>query len=244
MVRAASPSAVLAIWERAYGYGPVRKGLALLSLAVPEETPARLAEFPIGARDRALLKLRATLFGDELHSVVPCPRCSGRVEIRFSVGDISLAPVEPSQSAILLEAEGRRWRLRQPCSADLVAVERLSANHSRRQALLQRCLAPIGELEQGSTVLPPDAELQTAIENLEEADPQANIQLAVDCPECGHNWSSRFDIVSFLWAEIDAWARRLLAEIHVLASAYGWSEGDILGISAWRRQIYLEMARR
>jgi hypothetical protein len=30
--------------------------------------------------------------------------------------------------------------------------------------------------------------------------------------------------------------------VHLLASAYGWSEGDILSMSPVRRQFYLEIS--
>jgi hypothetical protein len=38
-------------------------------------------------------------------------------------------------------------------------------------------------------------------------------------------------------------ARRLLIEVHSLASAYGWSETDILSMSEPRRALYLEMVQ-
>ena len=40
-----------------------------------------------------------------------------------------------------------------------------------------------------------------------------------------------------------AWAVRLLGEVHELASAYGWREHDVLALSPWRRQAYLQMVR-
>ena len=76
---------------------------------------------------------------------------------------------------------------------------------------------------------------------MEKADPQANVQLALDCADCGHRWLSGFDIVPFLWSEIDNWARRVLREVCALASAFGWREADILAMSAGRRQLYLQM---
>jgi hypothetical protein len=74
-----------------------------------------------------------------------------------------------------------------------------------------------------------------------EADPQADIQLAISCAACSHHWRTTFDIVSFFWSEIEVWARRLLCEVHILASAYGWHEREILGLGPVRRQLYLEM---
>jgi hypothetical protein len=50
-----------------------------------------------------------------------------------------------------------------------------------------------------------------------------------------------FDIASYFWDEINAWANRILREVHILASRYGWSERDILALSPWRRQFYLDM---
>jgi hypothetical protein len=76
---------------------------------------------------------------------------------------------------------------------------------------------------------------------LAEADPGALIEVALACPECGHEWALPFDIASFLCAEIDACARRLVGEVHTLAAAYGWREGDVLAMSAGRRAAYLEL---
>ncbi len=89
-------------------------------------------------------------------------------------------------------------------------------------------------------------ELDPALEDavaarLAEADPGARIDLAVDCPGCGAAWSAPFDIVSFLWAEVDACARRLVGDVHALASAYGWTEDDVLALSPARREAYLEL---
>jgi hypothetical protein len=74
-----------------------------------------------------------------------------------------------------------------------------------------------------------------------EADPQAEVQLALTCPVCAYRWQATFDILSFFWQEINDWAQRILREVHTLATAYGWREADILALSPRRRQFYLEM---
>ena len=48
-----------------------------------------------------------------------------------------------------------------------------------------------------------------------------------------------FDIVSFFWSELTAWSIRILDHVHRLASAYGWSEADILTMTPSRREMYL-----
>jgi len=76
---------------------------------------------------------------------------------------------------------------------------------------------------------------------MSEADPQADVELSLTCPACGHAWLQPFDIASYLWAEIGDWAKRVLREVHALALAYGWDEADILAMSAQRRRMYLQM---
>jgi hypothetical protein len=49
------------------------------------------------------------------------------------------------------------------------------------------------------------------------------------------------DPVTFFWSELQATARRILLQVHTLASAYGWSEREILGLSDTRRSLYLQM---
>jgi hypothetical protein len=68
--------------------------------------------------------------------------------------------------------------------------------------------------------------------------------VAVDltCPSCQEPWEVTLDIVTYLWDEIAAEARRLIYEVDVLARAYGWREADVLAMTPQRRQAYLELA--
>ena len=73
------------------------------------------------------------------------------------------------------------------------------------------------------------------------ADPQAEIEISLECPACTCHWTEIFDIDSFFWTELQAWAARILREIHQLASAYGWSEREILALPPLRRNTYLNL---
>ena len=79
---------------------------------------------------------------------------------------------------------------------------------------------------------------------LEAADPNADIAFDVHCEACGHAGTAQLDAGELLWDEIDARARALLGEVHLLASAYGWTEREILALSAARRATYLSMVAR
>ena len=72
-------------------------------------------------------------------------------------------------------------------------------------------------------------------------DPEANLNLALNCEACDKTWLADFNIGSWLWEEVDVRARTLLTEVHTLAQAYGWSEKAILALSVQRRASYLDM---
>jgi hypothetical protein len=127
---------------------------------------------------------------------------------------------------------------RLPNSRDLFAVARKPS----REGLLQRVI--LGASRDGEGVAfseLPEALLAQLEEALEEADPQADVRFNLTCASCGNRWQVPFDIVSFLSSELEGWAIRLLREVHILARAYGWSQAEILNMTAWRRHCYLEM---
>jgi hypothetical protein len=70
----------------------------------------------------------------------------------------------------------------------------------------------------------------------------AEVGCVIDCPACGTHQVLDLDIGRFLWREVSVAARRMLAEVHLLASAYGWAERDVLALSPARRAAYLELA--
>jgi hypothetical protein len=65
------------------------------------------------------------------------------------------------------------------------------------------------------------------------------VLVSLDCPECGAGFDADLDPAAFVWAEVEARARRVLIEVDALARAYGWTEADVLALSESRRAAYL-----
>ncbi|HCA88392.1 MAG TPA: hypothetical protein DEQ61_24785 [Streptomyces sp.] len=114
-----------------------------------------------------------------------------------------------------------------------------------RRLLLARCT--ISAVRAGEPVpadrlseLPGQVQRRIA-EAAERADPAAEVTLSVGCPECGEATRAELDIASYLWTELDSWARDLLLDVHLLATAYGWGEREIMALSPLRRRYYLEL---
>jgi hypothetical protein len=77
---------------------------------------------------------------------------------------------------------------------------------------------------------------------LEAADPVLALTVALPCPDCGATADHLFDPLVFVWDELDRTARRLMADVVVLARAFGWGEGEVLALSPARRAAYVQAA--
>lgn len=243
-MQALSATQLLEIWERGFGRPPAEQALALLAAACPDLAYDTLAGFSIGQRDACLLTLRERLFGPRMEGLVACPACGERLGLDLQIPDIRAAR-ERDEVPQLMSIEHLGWavRFRLPSAADLLACAALPNADALPMRILERCLLSVRR--HGEEALPaqlPDEVVTEIAERMVRADPQAELILSVACPTCGHAWQAILDILSFLWREISAWGYRILYEVHQLASAYGWSEADILALSPWRRKYYLEMA--
>lgn len=221
---------IVDVWERGRRLTPAARALEVLAAAGRGDDPGELAA---GARDVLLAELRALTFGQRGEALVACPACGETVELELSAVELTGglgAPREP----LSVELDGTRVRFRLPSAADLASLSGGDAE-AAELALLERCLL--------EPVTDPSLELRRAVaERMAAEDPAAQVELLLACPGCNHEWGAAFDIASFLWAEIEASAQRLLHDVHVLATAYGWGEAEILALSPSRRHSYMELA--
>jgi len=219
----------------------VARALCLLAAAWPESSPDELEQLSIGRRDDALLKLREQTFGPRLVSLAACPECGKWAELEFDVSQIR-AELHPLPSAALaICTAGWNVQFRLPNSLDVAAIADRASVEEAQAALLERCLlAATPSSDALANALPPEVASAIA-ERMSQAEPQADVQLACSCPQCGQYWQAPFDIVTFFWTELHAWSKRTLREVHLLASAYGWGEAEILALGPARRQSYLEL---
>jgi len=249
-MRALSASELLEILERGRAATPARQAIVILERAFPRASVLDLARLSIGQRDSCLLCLRELTFGSQLKGLADCPICHERLELAFDTQNLydptlpllHTETIEPVKTEASFHMDAYEVAYRFLTSADLVALPEQADATTTRQFLLDTCLISVhkdGVLVNRSDL--PSNLPSVLMEKMEQADPLANLTLVANCPACGHRWQILFDIVSYFWSEIHAWAIRLLHEVHTLASAYGWREADILTMSAWRRQQYIEM---
>ena len=243
-MRALTAPEMLEVWERGLAESPLQRSLMLLSAASAEPIEVT-AGLSAGRRDARLLSLREWAFGPHLAAVASCPRCGERLDLNFRTSDVRVGAEAETAGSWPLDVAGYELRCRAPNSLDLIAIANLRDRAEARRQLVERCLSEI--TREGAPIAVeqlPDEVIDAAVERIAQTDPQADVQLALSCPQCEHQWQAAFDIGPFFWSEIHGWAQRILREVHALASAYGWREMDILMMSPWRRQFYLNCINR
>ena len=246
-MEALSNADCLRLWEHGFRLHPLDRGLLALDAALPQTSHELLADWPLGSRNSALAELHRICFGPNLHGRLSCPRCSEDLEFGINVQELlkkgtyresqpSSHGGEAGRASAPIVVDGRSFRL--PTVRDLAVAAREGDAPSAAARLAESCRIDGAEPADWS-----DEDVERIGAAMAAADPMAEIRLTFNCAKCSLEWEESLDIVVFLWLEIEARAKRLLIEVHTLASAYGWTEREILSLSEPRRRLYLDMVR-
>ena len=235
-------SLLLSCWESASRMREPWASLGLLEPLAEESDFGSLASLSVGERDARLLDLRRRLFGEPVEALAVCPQCGSTVELNFQVSDVEVKP--PANAPLWVEHRGWRVDFRLPDSRDLAAVAACTSVEEARRRLIERCVVNVSRR---SKRYPADDAPQHLIrlmeERMNEADPKGFDAKGKRALVVGNGgvWIAALEIDAFVAREVAAGARRLVQDVHRIARAYGWSEDEILGMAASRRQAYLEL---
>jgi hypothetical protein len=231
----------LTLWEAGHQLHPLDRGLLAIRTSLPEPpnglaADESVADWPLGRRNRALAELRNLYFGPRLEGWTTCSQCGEKLE--FEVDCRTLAETYEETSSHTIAVQGNTFRL--PTSRDLARIAEETDLPRAALLLLESCVVdhPATDPRDWS-----ESEIEEVTTEMARADPLAEIALDFECPVCRHTSEEVLDLPSFLWAEIETRARKLLLEIHALASHYGWAESAILAMSDLRRSSYLQMVQ-
>jgi hypothetical protein len=235
---AASPPAgeCLWLWEQALSFGPVERALSLAAAAGADANALRT--MPYGRTNAGVLALRESLIGADLAATACCPACGSRVEFTVQAANLHVETTAVESRSVLAGEYVVDWR--PPTPSDLIDV---AGKADPEMALRRRCLTARSAtgLRVDSAMLPADV-VELADTAMANADPLADVQVALSCPDCDQVFDADLDLGAFVWAEVEARAKRLIHEVDVLARTYGWTEAEVLALSETRRAAYLGMA--
>jgi hypothetical protein len=236
--------ALLSAWERGDRKTWSARGLTLLLAGYPDLAGPDAGAISLAERDRLLLELRRLSFGDTLAAFAFCQECGERLQFELPHATALSALEAGIRAAGMVTVEGWALTLRLAGTADIDDAAADPDIDAARTILLERCVT--AACANGTAV--PYRDLPEPVRTVAESKLAAlheAVELAVTltCPGCATSQQVLVDVSSQLWAETRHAARRLLAEVHELAHAHGWSEAAILAMSPPRRRAYLEMLR-
>ncbi len=242
IMRAWTANDILKIWEEGKRCHWIERGLLLLAACDSSKPFEVLSTLTIGERDAGLLEMQEQLFGPQLLCITSCPRCQQQLEFDLRISDLMVQKPEATGDLFTVNEGDYEVCFRLPNSGDLSDLPQDAYGSAGRRQIVKKCLrqAQHGGKDVQHDDLPEEV-ISSVVRSMSEMDPQADLRLRLECPQCDYRWIESFDILSFLWSEIQSYALRLLREVHILASAYGWSEAEILSLSSVRRQAYLEL---
>lgn len=242
-MRALTAGAALRAWELGQSLDDQGRVLALLSVALPDTARERLRQLPIGQRDALLVRLRQRTFGHVVRGQIQCRQCDAPLAFELDLRSYDAVghlqhPLVPKWVTV----DGFDVLFRVPNSLDFArVVDRCMETETARAMLLELCVSEASRDGRPVAVadLTPRA-IEQLGEKMEELDPMAELPLGVSCERCGSHCLALFDVGRFLWRDVARAAHQLLDEVHALATTYGWTEPQILALSAARRRYYLE----
>jgi len=231
--------ALLTLWENGLGQLPSTRAEALLHAAWPGDPAPRT----LGERNARLVALHQSFFGGEIELLSHCPACGATAQ--FGADCSALAAEMPpagSASAHVLDSGDHHVEFRLPDGADVAAAASAGSVDRFAHRLLERCVLTCARRGEGVAVHElPAAVLDELSRRIEALDPGASVSFALACPQCPARWTAPLDIGELLWEKVRHAAERLVLDIDALARHYGWTEAEVLRLSATRRAAYLQL---
>lgn len=218
-----------------------RRRLLLVSAGVAGTGEVDTGRFSLSAAERILLEVRRRTFGESLRGNLCCPACGMTLAVQIDATQLMDDNPVGAPGPVTVEVDGLRVVARIPTLDDLVAAAGAGTSAAIRLHLVDACIVaaygPDGEVETSDLH---DDVIAHVGDALVAADQFAELRLAPTCDACGATWLALVDMGRWLWDEVEAAAERLLDQVHLLASAYGWSEGTVVALSPRRRRAYAD----
>lgn len=208
---------------------------ALETLGGAPATIEDVRALAVGDRQFLMQQLVALLDTETGWMTADCQHCGEPFDFAMRFGDLPCKPA--GEGFPIVTVDGATFRTPAGGDQEALADEGLDGAAARRRVVVL-CLVDskmpvdVGQLDEADL-----ARIDTA---LEAVSPEAVIETSLDCPSCGRTCLVDLGIDAMPLPRPDT----LYQEVHRIASAYHWSEREILALPRGRRQRYLALIAR
>lgn len=210
--------------------------------------PELVRALSIGDREALLLHLRRMTLGERIACVLTCPACSKKMDLELDVKELLLPAYLNAKAMheVTISDDEQSYRVvfRLPNGDDqeaaAVAVAAGSV-HEAAEMLLKRCIQVVTSSDGEPLAAMPAVVMRELPAKMAELDPQGEVLLDLNCPECAAGFVVPFDAADYVCRELASQASEFYRGVHVLSYHYHWSEEAILNLSRRKRLIYLDL---
>jgi hypothetical protein len=213
-------------------------GALLESVADGPATPEAVRALPCATREWLLQWTAARLNPDMRWFEARCRHCGEPFDLSCDLArPVCRVPDDSAAEVAVATSLGPR-RFAVPTGEHEERLARAEPGGDPRRDFARLCgLSPAATDEADRF---DEHDLQLIDEALEKASPDIADTAAARCPTCGHKTECRVDPLLFAFPrEAD-----ILAEVHLIASAYGWDHDGILRLPARHRAAYAGLIAR
>lgn len=205
-------------------------------------TEAEMWGWTLERRIQALLAVVVATGGRQVTTTTRCTHvdCAQPIELDLDLSDFTRE--HPREACEWVATDGSTLIIRPPTGRD--QLDWLAA--SRREgtclpvSMASDLVVSINGQSPSRGWRVPEERLDEIGKHLARYDPLTVLQLDVECPSCLRQLRVDLDLTDVLVRQLAEVQTKLLDEIHRLATAYHWSEEQIVSIPSWRRTYYLK----
>lgn len=203
-------------------------------------SPEQVRELSVADRQYLVCQLAVHIDDQVTWLTAACGGCREPFDISLRYSELPVKPAGSEFPETIVETSLGRLNVRVPTGTDQEAIAAIDNDREAMWALLGRLLS---HEDVGRTVDPRqlDDDEITAIETVvEDMSPEIATHLTTNCPHCdieNHVPMSPYTVIEHPLSDV-------YGDIHILATAYHWSEEDILALPRHRRHAYLRMIDR
>lgn len=209
-------------------------------------TPSRIEALCVADRQFLMRCLAVSLDMENIWLTARCTRCGDPFDFFIKQSELPVKEGGEGFPFASVETSLGLCRMRVPNGADQVAIAAIEDSELALQTLVHRCIVAFpdtpdgeGKPENLGEKLTED-DFRRVEAALEEVAAEVTTTVQADCPECRQ--ANLIEIDPYMCLQHGQ--TNLFSEIHILASAYHWSEAEILCLAKNRRQRYLKLVDR
>lgn len=212
--------------------------IAAMYVRLEQQTVDRDVARHVSSAGREWLLQRAALrfYGANDWYEAICSDCGARFDLRLSIADIPCVAPGDGFPTVELETSLGQRAFEVPNGAHEEAFAARQDTDPRRAFAALCGLSAQAECD---ALQFSERDLARIDAALEAASPEVADSVTARCPECGTAEQVRIDPLTFAFPQRD----EILQEVHLLASAYRWSEHEILALPLARRRSYADLIR-